>query len=74
MTTLDTVDPRASAALEPSARERLETLCAQLAADPIQIRVLMPRPDSSAGDRLTQRIRRVCLGRLWTTPSGAPYW
>ena len=42
MTTLDTVDPRASAALEPAARERLETLCAQLAADPIQIRVLMP--------------------------------
>ena len=42
MTTLDTVDPRASAALEPAARERLETLCAQLAGDPIQIRVLMP--------------------------------
>ena len=42
MTTLDAVDPRASAALDPAASERLETLCAQVARDPVQIRVLMP--------------------------------
>jgi hypothetical protein len=42
MTTLDAVDPRANAALDPAARECLETLCAQVASDPVQIRVLMP--------------------------------
>ena len=45
MTTLDAVDPRASAALDPAARERLETLCAQVAARPGPD----PSPDARRG-------------------------